>query len=138
MVKATTILFKAAMMVTPKPTFVVHVAATISLTIASPVPSCLVGLLTPILILPTVDFLLSLGALPLLTLGLSLLLGALLLLTFGVLLLLGALLLPTLGVLLRFLLLFGLSLMLLFRSVSVLLVLVLPCVSGSDGSEKKQ
>ena len=77
MVKATTIVFKAGMMVTPKPTFVVLVTATISLTIVGPVPLCLLGLLTSILILPILGLLL--GALLLLPV-LVLLLGALLLL----------------------------------------------------------
>ena len=43
---ATTVLFKAGMMLTPKPTFIVFVAATILLTTVGPLPLCLLGLLT--------------------------------------------------------------------------------------------
>jgi len=53
-------LFKAGIMRTPKPAFVVLVAATIFLTIVGPLPLCLLGLLTPLfplLVLLTLDLL---------------------------------------------------------------------------------
>ncbi len=50
-------LFKAGIVLTPKPAFVVLVTATIFLTIVGPLPLCLLGLLTPLLVLLTLNLL---------------------------------------------------------------------------------
>ena len=162
-VKATTILFKAGMMITAKPTFVVLVAATIFLTISGPLPLRWLVLLTTGLLLV---LLLTLGPLLICRLGLLLLLVRrlgllllfllLLLLTLGLLLLmlicrlgllfllLLLLFLLTLGLMLflfgrlGFLLLFRLGLLLLFFGFCFLLVLLLLCIRGSNGSEHQE
>ena len=97
------------MMLTPKPTFIVLVAATIFLTIVGPLPLCLFVLLTLFLLL--------------LSLGLLLALRSLLLLLFC-----------GLGF---FLLLFRLSLLLLFLRLSFFFVLLLLRVCRNYGPKKQ-
>ena len=120
-------LFKAGIMLTPKPAFVVLVAATIFLTIVSPLPLCLLGLLTPLfplLVLLTLDLLHVFLFCCLLLLLFLLLLGMLLLVLFllRLLLLLGVLLL-----LLCLLLLLGMLLRL--RAILILLRLLMSLLS---------
>ncbi len=124
------------MMIAAKPAFTVLVAATVSLTVAGPLPLCLLVLLTAglLLVLPTLFLVLLSPGLLLLALGLSLLIlicGLRLLLLFLLLLLLalGLLLLVLIGrlglLLLLFLLLLLLTLSLLLLMLSLLLLSVL-------------
>jgi hypothetical protein len=127
-------LFKAGMMLTPKPTFVVLVAATIFLTIVGPLPLCLPGLLTPLF--PLLD-LLTLDLLHMyLFCGLGLLLGMLLRLPVTLILLwllvslLSLLMLLLLGLGLFVRVLLGLGIILFF------VWMILPCVGGGGDSEE--
>ncbi len=129
------------MMIAAKPACVVHVAATISLTVAGPVPLRLrVRPATGLLLVPLLILIRGPGVL-LLTLGLLLLMlirrpGLLLVLRSLVLRL--RMLLRLRVLLLTVLLLRGLGMLLLFRSLGLLLVLLLPCVRGDDCSKKKE